>query len=784
MVGVRAWLRLGLVPLGIALVLVFQMVYPARAATGFTLTGSLTTERSEHTATLLPSGKVLIVGGWRGAGGSGKLALQSAELYDPATGRFTPTAGQPQSARFGHGAALLLNGDVLIAGGVPDVYLDGMMTIEIYRAASDDFVTVATDQPARLAPTVTTLADGRVLIAGGYNGSSRALATALIYDPSNNSLVSTANNLSEGRARHAAVRLNDGRVLLAGGSQLPGVLSSAEIFDPATNAFAPVGVGLSTARANVAATLLPNGDVLFAGGEGADGGDLRSAEVYETARERFATVGDMPSGRSSAPATVLPDGRVLIAGGRTDGSTTKSAVLYRPADRSFVSLPTAKSLNIARLGHTATLLPNGSVLLTAGEDGIALNSAEIYTPDFVSAVTIQPASAAVVSSATNNNVVVNIAAAGNAGTQDTVTVTVKDAAGATQSAPAAITIGGDGTGMGTVLFKVATLGTAIFTATDTSGTAIAGRTVLIQPTGFAIASPPAAARSNTDIPIALTALADGNADASHYQGAPQLTSPLSLGATQDLAFGGSCPAFGGATGTCTANFGDLGLRRFAATDGATTTFPAVAVVPNGFTLAATDRDGNAVTFDHYRSGVRFTLTATATAKSGARVAGYDGDDFGVSLTSNDPSTVACVAGSVAPVAGAATFTGVCFVALGGQPGAPLAPTLIVRDSHLAGAAASQALVVGPTTLTVWPPDDTTRSGDPRTLSVVADAYGGARDDAAAYRGSLAVAVTTDAAAIVPDGATFAGPTTSVSVRLFSLGAHTITLTERDDGVAA
>ncbi|HEX5502666.1 MAG TPA: kelch repeat-containing protein, partial [Thermomicrobiales bacterium] len=787
MVGVRAWLRLGLLPLGVALLLVLSTAFPARAATGFARTaGDLTSDRSDHTATLLPSGKVLIVGGKHQPG---QVILQSAELYDPATGRFTLTSGQPASPRRGHGAARLPNGDVLIAGGAADSTATALLPIEVYHADTDTFTTVATNQPARLNASVTALADGRVLIAGGFSAGT-FLATAQIYDPADGSLTATANNLGQGRSKHVAVLLTDGRVLLAGGTSRSGsivYLTSAEVFDPATNSFAPAGDNLAIARANVAATLLPDGDVLFAGGEGDGALDLASAELYETANARFVQLDDMTATRSAATATVLQDGRVLIAGGRTDGSTTKTALLYRPTQRLFVSLPGTSSLSIARMGHTATRLLDGTVLLAAGEDGITLSSAELYTPDFIAAVTIQPASAAVVSSATNNNVVVNVTASGSAGTEDTVTVTVTDAAGAAQVAAATVTIQAGGTGASSALFEVATLGTAHIAATDTSGTAITGRDVLIQPAGFSVASPPAAARSGVDVPLTLTALADGAGDATHYQGTPQLASPASLGAAQDLAFGGSCPAFTSATATCTANFGDLGPRQFVVVDGSMTTASAVAVVPNGFVLSARDAADNPVDFARYRSGARFTLTAVATVKAGARVAGYDGADFSVALTSNDPSAIACAVAPVAPVAGTATFASACFVALGGQPGSPLAPTLTVRDGRLADSAASQALVVGPATLNAWPTSDTTRSGDQRTLTVFADAYGGAVADRAAYRGALTVAVSADAAATVPAAVAFTDQSpgvASVPVTLYSLGAQTVTLTERDDGVAA
>ena len=92
-----------------ALALNLSALHPALAAS-FTTTGSLNTARYFHTATLLPSGKVLVAGGYNGS------ILSSAELYDPATGMWTPTTGPMINARDGHTATLLPNGKVLVAG--------------------------------------------------------------------------------------------------------------------------------------------------------------------------------------------------------------------------------------------------------------------------------------------------------------------------------------------------------------------------------------------------------------------------------------------------------------------------------------------------------------------------------------------------------------------------------------------------------------------------------------------------------------------------------------------
>src|SRR5205823_828981 len=134
--------------------------HSARAATGFTPTGSLGTARYDHTATLLPDGKVLVVGG-RDSGGN---ALASAEIYNPLTGQFAPTNGPLNVGRFAHGAALLPGGDVLIAGGYPNSSGTGLAPMERYSAATGTFTTITAPgvlEIPRFFPSVTALADGR-----------------------------------------------------------------------------------------------------------------------------------------------------------------------------------------------------------------------------------------------------------------------------------------------------------------------------------------------------------------------------------------------------------------------------------------------------------------------------------------------------------------------------------------------------------------------------------------------------------------------------------------------
>jgi Kelch motif/Galactose oxidase, central domain len=341
---------------------------PCAATPGeWDFTGSLNTGRDDHTATLLPNGKVLVVGGILG------LGTTSAELYDPATGVWTPT-GSLTRGRTYHTATLLLNGKVLVAGG----YAPGSLpirTAELYDPETGIWSDTGAIREERYQHAASLLPDGRVLIVGGYHPET-FLRTAEIYDPATGTW-SVTGNLNITRDYISATLLNDGEVLVAGGEGT--AAATAELYDPVTGTWRVTGA-LHTPRVFYTTTLLPNGTVLIAAGSDSLplATILSSAEVYDPVSELWTETGDLNVARCHHTATLLPNGLVLVAGGQGDGGVKlTSAELYDPM--SGVWTPTG-SLNIGRYYHAATLLTNGLVLVEGGSASPREASAELYDP--------------------------------------------------------------------------------------------------------------------------------------------------------------------------------------------------------------------------------------------------------------------------------------------------------------------------------------------------------------------------------------------------------------------
>jgi len=334
----------------------------------WTPTGSLTTERTQHTATLLNDGKVLVVGGDNASG-----FLASAELYDPASKTWSD-AGSLTTARNNHTATLLTNGKVLIVGGNGGGAIN---SVELYDPTTNAWSVAANMTDVRMEHTAVLLSSGKVLVSGGFGAAGAGpLASAELYDPSTNTWAA-AGNLATGRAQHTISLLPNGNILVVGGTDSTfNSLVSAELYDPSTNIWTAAS-NMAIARSKHAATLLPNGTLLITGGLDAFSfAGFDSTELYDPTTDTWSSSASMMFAHSFHNATLLPNGRVLVAGGYDGTNTISDVELYDPETNTW---SVAASLLGSRQTHGAVLLQNGKVLVVGGWTGISqTNTAELY----------------------------------------------------------------------------------------------------------------------------------------------------------------------------------------------------------------------------------------------------------------------------------------------------------------------------------------------------------------------------------------------------------------------
>ncbi len=361
---------------------------PGQGTGGWTPTGSMITPRTGFTATVLHDGHVLVAGGCADVNCTGILA--SAELYDPGTGRWTTTTPMT-TPRNAFTATLLPSGNVLVAGGFDGTQM--LASAELYDTHHSTWRITSPMLTAREFHTATLLRDGTVLVAGGIDRmdsaraveSSAAESSTELYNPKTGQW-SGSGNMTAARQRHMATVLPNGTVLVVRGCadyacrRLP---TSGEVYDPSTQKWRLSGP-MRTQGYDGMATLLPNGTVLVAGGCANDTCQppLASADVYDWQTMTWTTTGRMTTPRDASTATVLPSGQVLVAGGCALYVTSScrplsSAELYDPSRGTWTA---TASMIMGRFGQTATLLPDGRVLVAGGNGSGVLATAELYTP--------------------------------------------------------------------------------------------------------------------------------------------------------------------------------------------------------------------------------------------------------------------------------------------------------------------------------------------------------------------------------------------------------------------
>jgi N-acetylneuraminic acid mutarotase len=249
---------------------------------------------------------------------------------------------------------------------------------DLSSAGSCSFTIASNLNTARRFQTAVLLPNGLVLAAGGYGSSY--LSSAEIYNPANGEWTNT-RSMGVAVTQQRGLLLPNGLVLIAGGqSSSPLTVTNSQLFYPESATWTNTGP-LNTPREYHTLTLLPNGLVLAAGGANlnGEGTELSSAELYSPATGTWENTNSMSVACQNHTATLLPNGLVLVAGGLDSGTALTNAQLYNPGTGTWTN---TGPLNTARAAHTATLLPNGLVLVVGGENSSdsAIANAELYNP--------------------------------------------------------------------------------------------------------------------------------------------------------------------------------------------------------------------------------------------------------------------------------------------------------------------------------------------------------------------------------------------------------------------
>ncbi len=352
--------------------------------------------RDLHTATLLPNGNVLVVGGFT-TNALSTGSTSGAEIYYPKAGAWRPTAplikaGGALNPATSHTATLLADGSVLVAGG----YQSGPGGITYLKSAALYYSTSATwvplpDMPVnRALHTATLLQDGRVLLAGGINESGLLTGGnfGLIFDPRGPSSGAgsywyTTAAQGTGMQSHGAAALQDGRVLVAGGNDGFGEARTSLIYTPGgqangSGAWTATGIKLNVARFNETLTALPNGSVAAIGGATALGNSVTNIETFEVSASSWQMMtNNLGTKRANQTTTVGLDGKLYIIGG-FDGtrmlSTYESVYFTGSTDAQTpnagnpsIRKSSITAIDVTPFDHGQTITFTGQRLQGAGE---------------------------------------------------------------------------------------------------------------------------------------------------------------------------------------------------------------------------------------------------------------------------------------------------------------------------------------------------------------------------------------------------------------------------------
>jgi hypothetical protein len=247
------------------------------------------------------------------------------------------------TGRFWHTLLPLPGGDLIAIGGLNST-TGALSSCEIYRWGADQWVEASPLSSPRARFSATVLDDGRILVAGGHNGTAKkSIDTCEVYDPYAGTW-GPAHPMNEARGFFPAVKLDDGRVLVSGGFSTPGSpdRNSTEVYDPVGDEWTIVGP-MAFPRHNHIMGTLPDGRVLAFGGANPDGGSHSNVEAFDPLTGLWSETGIIITGRIWMGSTVLEDDTIVTHGGRAcisafEGSESFSLLSREDRDAGFISI--------------------------------------------------------------------------------------------------------------------------------------------------------------------------------------------------------------------------------------------------------------------------------------------------------------------------------------------------------------------------------------------------------------------------------------------------------------
>ncbi|UJR34904.1 hypothetical protein I4U23_027682 [Adineta vaga] len=346
------------------------------------IVGNMSIPRQYHTSTYLSQdNSVLIASGYYG------IELKTTEKYNQSTGCFQNGLDMPRTRR-SHTADILpaFPDYIFFSGGVSS---SGILNVtDLFNPITGSTITLPLTT-IRYAHGSTVLSSSQLVLIGGMDSIGHIKTGDAIISGSTTTFIASRNTMNVSRSDHTVTRLgnNSGIILITGGRDGSAYYSSSELYYGASNIFISLGSGgmMTTARAYHTATYLPNfNKVLITGGHYDGWTNLNTMILFDIATYSFTTLtSTMSTYRSWHTATLLPNGKVLIVGGHNNTIATTSCDLIDPSNN-YLTILIAK-LSIGRYQHTTTLIPNNenensTVLICGGlsAPSVVLNSCEIY----------------------------------------------------------------------------------------------------------------------------------------------------------------------------------------------------------------------------------------------------------------------------------------------------------------------------------------------------------------------------------------------------------------------